>query len=211
MRIIRPGVELVSCSTNPEKLIERMGRICYKSEDMITEDSAPKFIRMIMQRGHESVLEHAVASFIITTDRGVTHEIVRHRLASYSQESTRYCNFSQDRFGGEITVIEPPGLGERAWGFWHSAVAVAEAQYLAMLNEGMSPQIARSVLPNCLKSDIGMTANFREWRHFLKLRTSPAAHPQMREIANLIAQILCVLSTTCFGEFLEKTDANTGG
>jgi thymidylate synthase (FAD) len=205
VKIVKPNVELVSHTPEPEKTIERMGRICYKSEAKISEDSAPEFIAMLLKRGHESVLEHAAASFIITTDRGVTHEIVRHRLASYSQESTRYCNYGNDRFGKEIIVIRPPGLDTpRAEAQWVVAIEWAEKQYMDLLESGCSPQIARSVLPNSLKSEIGMTANFREWRHFLKLRTGPAAHPQMQEVARTIAGILCTLSPACFAEFDRK-------
>lgn len=490
MKIVKPHVELVSHTPEPEKLIERMGRICYKSEDKIAENSAPEFIKMLLKRGHESVLEHAAASFIITTDRGVTHEIVRHRLASYSQECVAgtakvskdltveqlYAAFERKRnlphlrscredgtivknaiervfykgvaptyrvstrlgyqldctkqhefmlpggdfkrlreircgdavlvngrpcllkidddclktlYVGGMSPIEIadeygvayagvlrrlkhlgifrshlndkhpekynsqhtrlsyakmreivlqqyrdgrvvwnkdlregssesvdrqaeslrahhhsnlPGLRSSNWkggvsqayytklvprgpcrlcsapnakevhhwdrnrrnnsidnllricinchdklhhgwhvgcvahpdevvsivaigsqgvfdiemaapyhnyvadGFvvhnsWIDAVGKSEECYLSMLDNGISPQIARSVLPNCLKSDIGMTANFREWRHFLKLRTSPAAHPQMQEVARTIAGILCTLSPACFAEF----------
>jgi thymidylate synthase (FAD) len=161
-------------------------------------ESARDFIRMILARGHESVIEHASAGFLIVTDRGVTHEIVRHRLASYSQCSTRYCNYSKEQFGGEIAVIEPPDLEADAMAYWHDVMRTCESQYLNMTKEGCKPEIARSVLPNSLKSEIGMTANFREWRHFLRLRTSPKAHPQMREIAEMIRAELLKISRACF-------------
>jgi thymidylate synthase (FAD) len=156
---------------------------------------------MIKANGHESVLEHASAGFSIVTDRGVTHEIVRHRLASYSQESTRYCNYGKAGFGGEISVIEPRGAlreNTEQREVWVQAICAAERGYLSMLENGTSPQIARSVLPNSLKSEIGMTANFREWRHFLRLRTSPKAHPQMREIAEMLRRQLLAISKVCF-------------
>lgn len=196
MKIVKPSVELLWITPEPLKNIEVAGRTCYKSEDKITSDSATKFCEMIKQRGHESVVEHAVASFKIICDRGVSHEIVRHRIASYSQESTRYCNYSKDKFGGEISVIVPPGMEEDI--DWTVAVSTAEFRYIELINKGVSPQIARSVLPNCLKTELVMTANFREWMHFIKLRTSPAAHPQIRPIAEDIRLVLSAFCPTIF-------------
>jgi thymidylate synthase ThyX len=123
---------------------------------------------------------------------GNSHEIVRHRIASYSQESTRYCNYSKEKFGAEISVVQPPGLSNDAYGEWKASCERAEAAYSRMVSDNMAvpPQIARSVLPTCLKTEIVMSANFREWRHFLKLRTSKAAHPQMQEVAGMIRRIL---------------------
>lgn len=218
MKIVKQSAELIGLHTpvsyngfsgewdsniegqNPEKLIERSGRVCYKSEDKITSDSHIAFIDMIAKRQHESVIEHSCATFLIVCDRGVSHEIVRHRIASYSQESTRYCNYSKDKFGNEITVIEPPGLDEVSRGHWLNAVHVAEVVYQKMLEQKMAPQIARSVLPTCLKTEVVMTANFREWRHFLKLRTAPSAHPQMREVAKIIGEVLKKVAPTVFKE-----------
>lgn len=190
MKITKPSVTLEWITPNALKVIERAGRTCYKSEWAITEDSAPKFIEKIMKRGHFSVLEHASASLRIICDRGVTHEIVRHRLASYSQESTRYCNYGSDKFDKEITVIKPPQLNGLHEMLWKISVEQAERSYLQMLSDGCSPQIARSILPNCLKTEIVMTANFREWLHFFNLRCAPAAHPQMVEVANMTKVIL---------------------
>jgi thymidylate synthase (FAD) len=162
--------------------IERAGRTCYKSEDKITDESASGFVKMIIARGHESVLEHEKISVRIICDRGVSHEIVRHRLNAFSQESTRYCNYSKDSFGNEITVIIPPITDEQSIIIWKRAMREAEESYMALITQGVSPQIARSVLPNSLKTEIVWTCNLRQWRHVLKLRTSTAAHPQMREI-----------------------------
>ena len=166
------------------KRIEKAGRTCYKSEDRITEESAESFVRKLIERGHESVLEHESITVRFICDRGISHEIVRHRLASYSQESTRYCNYSNDRFGYEITFIKPYFLkeGTVAYASWLTAMHLANIMYSDMLAEGCTPQEARSVLPNSTKTEIVMTANLREWRHFLKLRTAKAAHPQMREL-----------------------------
>ena len=166
------------------KRIEKAGRTCYKSEDRITEESAEAFVRKLIERGHESVLEHESITVRFVCDRGVSHEIVRHRLASYSQESTRYCNYSNDRFGSELTFIKPCFFKEAkgAYCSWYNTMDFAECAYFDMLEDGCTPQEARSVLPNSTKTEIVMTANLREWRHFLKLRTAKAAHPQMREL-----------------------------
>lgn len=173
------------------KRIEEAGRVCYKSEDKITTDSAYKFVRGILKSGHEAVIEHANVTAKFICDRGVTHEIVRHRLAAYCQESTRYCNYSQDKFDGEITFIKPLFWEETdelstPYRVWHEAMQAAENAYIWLIDHGASPQEARSVLPNSLKTELIMTANMREWRHFFKLRTAKAAHPQMREVAKML-------------------------
>ena len=189
MRIVKPsfhieevdGMELL-------KKIEKAGRTCYKSEDRITDDSALTFVKTICKSGHESVLEHEKVTVRIICDRGVSHEIVRHRIAAYSQESTRYCNYSNSKFGNEITVIEPLFFKDNPerYELWKTAMEQAEATYFSLLKIGASPQEARSVLPNSLKTEIVVTYNLREWKHFFKLRTSPAAHPQMREVAGMV-------------------------
>ncbi|MBQ6759578.1 MAG: FAD-dependent thymidylate synthase [Selenomonadaceae bacterium] len=194
MKIIEPSVELVEdfdAAAVIQKL-ERAGRVCYKSEGNIKADSAEKFIRGIIKRGHESVIEHATVSFKIVCDRGVTHELVRHRLASYSQESSRFCDYSAGKFGGELTFIKPCFWTDDDENFqlWKATMAQLEKTYLAMRAAGARPEEARSILPNSLKTEIFVTMNLREWRHFLKLRTAKAAHPQMREIALKIYQIL---------------------
>lgn len=193
MNIINPSVEVLTHINGVEilKHIERCGRVCYKSEDKITDDSCQKFVQNIMARGHEAVLEHYNITAKFICDRGVSHEIVRHRLASYCQESTRYCNYQKDGFGKEITVVKPSYLDEssREYFSWHQACLCAEEEYMNMLSEGRSPQEARSVLPNSLKTEVIMTTNLREWRHFFKLRTAKAAHPQMREVAIMLFNI----------------------
>ncbi|GHS95526.1 thymidylate synthase [Planctomycetales bacterium] len=201
MLIIKPAATLEWLTPDALKVIERAGRVCYKSEDKITGASAEKFVAGILARGHEAVIEHASASFRLITDRGLTHEIVRHRLASYCQESTRYCNYSADKFAAQIAVIEPPDLDAAQQAIWRDACAGAEKAYFALLAAGTAPQIARAVLPTCLKTELVMTANFREWRHFLKLRLADGAHPQIRELARQIAMILSAECPAVFGEF----------
>jgi len=163
------------------KNIERYGRTCYKSEEKITADSAEKFIRGIIKSGHESVIEHEKVTVRIICDRGVTHEIVRHRLASYSQESTRYCDYNKKG----VLVIYPIFFANslEKYAIWEKAMLAAEQAYNDLIKLGASPQEARTVLPNSLKTEIVVTYNLREWRHFFRLRTSKKAHPQMREIS----------------------------
>lgn len=183
MKVVKPSIELLWVTSNAERQIEIAGRTCYKSESKVTEESAKLFSQKMREHGHHAMIEHAVASFRIITDRGISHEIVRHRLASYAQESTRYCNYSLNKFENQCSFIEPPDLSATQKKVWEKACIESETHYFKLLEEGCSPQIARSVLPNCLKTEIVMMANFREWRHFISLRGSKAAHPQIRPIA----------------------------
>jgi len=204
MKIVDPNVEFITPIDGAAilKHIEKCGRVCYKSEDRITEGSAEAFCRGIIRRGHEAVLEHASFTVKFTVDRGVSHEIVRHRMASYCQESTRYCNYSQGKFDSGITLIRPSYLaeGSREFELWKEACSTCERIYLDMLMAGYSPQEARAVLPNSLKTEIVMTANIREWRHFLRLRCSPAAHPQIREVACRLLEMCKEKIPVLFGD-----------
>ena len=211
MKIVNFSVDLVTHTPNPEQLIERMGRLCYKSEDLITPTSAPDFISKRIIKGginpHESVLEHASATVIVTCDRAIANEIVRHRIASYSQTSTRYCNFSKEKFGGEITVVTTPDIveGTRGYEVWIKAMEEAEKGYFELLALGYSPQIARDVLPLDLATEIGITCNFRSWRNFIKLRAAKESHPKIRLIARQIHSILMTLAPSVF-EDLKVTE-----
>jgi thymidylate synthase (FAD) len=182
-----PGVELLWITPEPAQHIERAGRVCYKSEDKITPESAAAFVKKIKSMGHLSVLEHASASFLIRTDRGITHEAVRHRIASFAQESTRYVNYDK-RFG--LQVIPPEGLTGAQFIVWADAMAAAAKAYEKLIELGCSPQQARDVLPTCTKADLVFTANFREWLHVIDLRTSSAAHPKIRTVINEVRRIL---------------------
>lgn len=207
MKIISPNVQILSPVDGQAilKHIELCGRVCYKSEAKITDTSAATFVRGIIKRGHEAVLEHFNITVKFICDRGVSHEIVRHRMASYCQESTRYCNYSNDSFGGEITVIRPNFLveGTEGWQYWREACLTSERRYFELLNFGCTPQEARAVLPNSLKTEVVMTANLREWRHFFKLRTAQAAHPQMREVATLLLRRMQELIPVVFDDIQE--------
>jgi thymidylate synthase (FAD) len=198
MRLIKPSFEILTPIDRSQilKAIEVAGRTCYKSEGKITDDSASKFVEMIVGRGHLSVVEHQVVSVKFICDRGVSHELVRHRIASFSQESTRYCNYSKDKFDNQLTFIIPswskiePGEGDRSdFGLhshgeilWLNAMQSSQDIYNSLIQAKWSPQEARSVLPNSLKTEIIVTANLREWREIFRQRCSPAAHPQMREL-----------------------------
>lgn len=167
--------------------IEKVARTCYKSEGKIQEGSAAKMVASLIKSGHEAMLEHASVTVKFVVDRGISHELVRHRLASFAQESTRYCNYSKDDFGSEITFIIPEYLEYKSegWNIWKESMKQAEDAYFKMLDFGLSPQQARAVLPNSLKTEVVMTANLREWRHFFKLRalgTTGKPHPQMLEV-----------------------------
>ncbi|HPA14872.1 MAG TPA: FAD-dependent thymidylate synthase [Desulfobacterales bacterium] len=166
------------------RLIEEAGRTCYKSENKITEDSSKQFVRRLLNSGHHSVIEHISVTVRFICDRGISHELVRHRLASYSQESTRYANYSKNKFGKEITVIRPLFWDEDSPQYhqWLAAMENAESAYMKLIELGARPEQARTVLPNSLKTEVVMTCNLREWRNVFSLRCSNAAHPQIREI-----------------------------
>ena len=190
MKIIEPSVEIITPINGNEilKHIETCGRVCYKSEDKITDDSCFKFVRGIINRGHEAVLEHFNITVKFICDRGVSHELVRHRIASYCQESTRYCCYGNNKFGNEITVIKPCFWNEDSSNYqmWYNSMCAAEGYYMDLIQSSATPQEARSVLPNSLKTEVVMTANLREWRTVLKLRTSTAAHPQIRQVMTML-------------------------
>jgi thymidylate synthase (FAD) len=186
MKIVEPYAEIINMP-DPGfilKHIERAARTCYKSEDKITDGSAEKLLKALNKSGHHSVFEHISVSVRIVCDRGITHEIVRHRLCSFSQESTRYANYSKEKFGNEITVIRPFFWENESDEYkeWYRLMIEAEKSYLKLLEIGATPQKARSVLPNSLKTEIIVTANLREWKHIFKLRCNKASHPQIREI-----------------------------
>lgn len=187
MKIIKPSFEILTPVDGEVILrhIETAARTCYKSESSNDIESTKKFIKNLIQRGNESTIEHISISVRVICDRGISHEIVRHRLASYSQESTRYCNYSKDKFDGELIFIKPCFWGENSYlyNIWRANCKDAEWAYLMLLENGATPEQARTVLPNSLKTELIMTMNLREWRHFFKLRAAKPAHPQIKEIA----------------------------
>lgn len=206
MRIINASYEIVGM-IDPDLMIqniERFGRVCYKSERNITEDSSKAFVSRIISSGHESVIEHEKITVKFICDRGVSHEIVRHRIASYSQESTRYCNYAKERFGKELTFIRPSYWLEDSpeYALWLQLMGEIETRYVEMISMGIPPEQARAILPNSLKTEIVVTMNLREWRHFFRLRTSKKAHPQMREIAIPLLQHLKAVLPVIFDDIM---------
>lgn len=207
MKVIKPSFEILTPIDRASicEQIERVARTCYKSEDKITSTSAPKMVKGLISRHHLAMIEHAHISVKFICDRGVSHEIVRHRIASYAQESTRYCNYSSGKHGNEITVIEPFFFKEGTPEYlaWYMACECAEKQYMELINMGRTPQEARSVLPNSLKTEIVVTMNLREWIHFFNLRaigTTGAPHPQMQEIALPVLHAFADALPEIFGE-----------
>ena len=186
MKVVDQGYEILTSIDQAKvyALIELAGRTAYKSESRITEVSAEKFIRAIRKRGHESVLEHFSITVRFITDRGVTHELVRHRLCAYTQESTRYCNY----YESGLRFIQPVDfhLDQEDLDF----LQTVEDHYRSKITQGRTPQQARYFLVNGLKTEIIHTANIREWRHILNLRTSKAAHPQIRDLMGVLLQQL---------------------
>lgn len=221
MNIIKARYEIMDKDKLNEKeilqRIETIGRTCYKSEDKITEDSSEKFVRNLILRGHEAMLEFVDITVKFYCDRGLSHEIVRHRLANFAQESTRYCNYAADKFGNEVSFIDirrgieldskTKNLNEftitAIISEWLEACHDAEKHYFAMLELGASPQIARSSLNNSAKTEINVKMNLREWRHFFKLRCDVAAHPQMRELTIPLLQDMREICPVVFEDIVE--------
>lgn len=211
MQAIKPYTQIYKDFDGQKVLqkIETAARTCYKSEGKIQEGSAAKLVAGLIKSGHEAMLEHASVTVRFVVDRGISHELVRHRLASFAQESTRYCNYSKDDFGSEITFIIPDYLEYKSegWNIWKESMKQAEDAYFKMLDFGLSPQQARAVLPNSLKTEVVMTANLREWRHFFKLRalgTTGKPHPQMLEVAVPLLEDMKNLIPVVFDDLVVK-------
>lgn len=208
MKVIKPSFRIEQELNEKDVLraIERAGRTCYKSEDMVNENSAERFVKGLIKRGHESVIEHEKITVRIICDRGVSHEIVRHRIASYSQESTRYCNYCNDKFGKELSFIEPCFFNSESEEdkknkeIWTESMKFIEKSYNMLIENGAKPEEARSILPNSLKTEIIVTMNLRSWRNFFKLRTDKSAHPQIREISNMILDEFKIKLPVIFGD-----------
>lgn len=180
MKIIEQSFQIVSLPDGLLQTIESAGRTCYKSEDKTTPDSAPKFVKMIINRGHHAMIEFGDIIVRFITNRGVSHELVRHRLCSFAQESTRFV-----KYDGVMEFIRPVWWNESTENqqmIWFMAMEQAESFYKDLLHIGWKAQQAREVLPNSLKTEIVIKANIREWRHIFSLRAAKEAHPQMREL-----------------------------
>lgn len=196
INVVPQSVEIVSSREEIEfglARIEKMGRICWQSEPKSAGGSPEPFIRMLIGRHHESVLEHGSISVILITDRAVTHQLVRHRLMTPSQESQRYCCYTKDKFGAKLTVVKPQGYDSYSEDMRLKFEQSCEESYRAyqyMLEEGCKPEEARRLLPSAAKSQIGITANIREWRHIFRERLNPAAEPQTRALMLAVRKAL---------------------
>lgn len=213
MRIIEPGYELVRPARTDDAArmeiltaIEDAARTCYKSAAKNkSPEATAKFVKNLVSAGHEAMIEHVSMTVRFTVDRGISHEIVRHRVASYAQESTRYCSYNKEKFGSEITVIRPSEFepGTANYEIWAQACQACEKAYFALLENGAAPEFARDVLPTSLKTEIIVTMNLREWRHFFRLRaagTTGRPHPQMRQVAQPLLEEMRRFLPEIFGD-----------
>lgn len=186
MQLIKPYAKMVDVCDREQgiamlRFCEKAARISHRSEDTVTPDSWERFLRFIvLEHGDFSVIEHRTVTVEFVVDRGITHEIVRHRIAAYTQESTRFVNYEKKMPASFIAPLSPDQINEYA--AWDTAIGNVEEAYKYLIGKGVKPQIARSVFPNALASKLWMTANLRTWRHFFLMRTSAEAHPQMREV-----------------------------
>lgn len=185
MKIIDPIIEVENYSgTKIMKNIERACRTCYRSEGNITEESYKKLLSNCINRGHESVLEHEKITIRMTCDIGVYKDLTRHRFGSFSIESTRYCNYGKDKFDNELKFIKPCNIdgSSELYSNWIGAMDFIEKEYIAMSNNGATPDQLRMILPHSTAAQVTMTANIREWKHILDLRTKNMTHPSIRQL-----------------------------
>lgn len=200
MKIIRPSVQIEYLTPNACEVIEAAARTCYQSHDITDSGSAERLTKTLLKSGHHTPIEFCTMNLRFIIDRGISHELVRHRVASYCQESSRYCNYSKNKFGNELTFIAPWWTTENILNYeanlltdaeeWFiQSCRTAEKDYLRLLTE-IKPQDARGCLPNWLKTEVKMHLNFREARLMLSQRTASGAHPDMRIImTNLLGQL----------------------
>lgn len=188
VKIIEPSFEILTPIDGNQilKHIEKCGRTCYQSYENETEDtsSAEKMIKMLIKMGHESVLEHFLITIKAKIDVGNYKDLTRHRFASFSIESTRFCNYSKGKFGNELTVISPCNMDKSSgiYHIWLKTMNDIEKAYIDMSEMGAKPDQLRMILPHSLAAEVTMSANLREWRHIFKMRCQKAAHPSVRQI-----------------------------
>lgn len=187
MKIVEPWIEVEKFDGKQiMKNIERACRTCYRSEGLITEDSYKKLLNNCINRGHESVLEHEKITVRMQCDIGVYKDLTRHRFGSFSIESTRYCNYGKDKFDNEIKFINPCNIDKNSefviYSFWDEALSQIEKCYMNMAQQGATPDQLRMILPHSTAAEVTMTANIREWRHILNLRTKKMTHPAIRQL-----------------------------
>ena len=185
MRIVEPVVEIEKVDYNKiMKNLERACRTCYRSEDKITEESYKTLLKNCINRGHESILEHEKITIRMVCDIGVYKDLTRHRHASFSIESTRYCNYGKDKFDNEIKFIAPENIekGTKLYQEWQTSCEEIEKHYIKMVELGATPDQMRMILPHSTAAVVTMTANIREWKHILSLRCTKHAHPAVEQV-----------------------------
>jgi len=184
MKLIEPRVCVESYDSRKiMKNLERACRTCYRSEDLITEESYKTLLKNCINRGHESILEHEKITIRMTCDVGVYKDLTRHRFASFSIESTRYCNYGKDKFDNEINFIRPIFADELdKFNIWEDTMKTIEDAYMKMVVAGYKPDEMRMILPHSVAAEVTMTANIREWKHILDLRTKKMAHPAVQQV-----------------------------
>lgn len=191
MKIIEPTVEILTDIDRNKVLrhIEKCGRTCYQSYEKESENSAEKMVQMLIKSGHESVLEHFSITVKMKTDVGAYKDITRHRAGTaFSIESTRFCNYSKDKFGNELTFIKPCNIEELTdlWNEWVGQMKETELSYRRMAELGAKPDQLRMILPHSTAAEVCMTANLRAWRHILRIRCHKAAHPSVQQIMKMV-------------------------
>lgn len=185
MKVVDPWIEVENFDGKQiMKNIERACRTCYRSENLINDESYKNLLKNCLNRGHESILEHEKVTVRLLTDISFYKDITRHRHASFSIESTRYCNYGKDKFDNQIKFIRPCNIDKNSslYTYWSSALEVIEANYMRMMNEGATPDQMRMILPHSTAAEVTMTANIREWRHILDLRTKKMSHPSCQQM-----------------------------
>lgn len=184
MRLVEPWIKVENFDgVKIMKRIERACRTCYRSEGKITEDSYKKLIKNCITSGHESVLEHEKVTVRIYSDIGSYKDLTRHRFASFSVESTRYCSYDKDKYGNEIAIMNPVYIEDKElYEVWKKTMEEMEKGYMEMKRLGASTDMCREVLPHSTAGEYTMTANIREWKHILKLRTNKRVHPSIRQV-----------------------------
>lgn len=184
MRLVEPWIKVENFDgVKIMKRIERACRTCYRSEDKISEESYKNLLTNCLNRGHESVLEHEKITVRIYSDIGTYKDLTRHRFASFSVESTRYCSYNKDKYGNEIAVVNPVYIEDKeVFETWKKAIEDMEKAYMKMKELGASTDMCREILPHSTAAEYTMTANIREWKHILELRTTNHVHPAIRQV-----------------------------
>ena len=210
MRLVEPWIKVEKFDgVKIMKRIERACRTCYRSEDKISEDSYKNLLTNCLNRGHESVLEHEKITVRIYSDIGSYKDLTRHRFASFSVESTRYCSYNKDKYGNEIAIIDPVYIEDKeVYATWKNAMEEMEKSYMKMKELGATTDMCREILPHSTAAEYTMTANIREWKHILELRTTNHVHPAIRQILIPLLLLFKEQMPEIFGNIEYDTDFN---